>query len=114
MKLDTSYKTFDPYNKSSKTDGNEPTFYNKYILRGVNELNSVKKDVADDGISDEESESFRMVEAIDTKSEKFQLHTQNVPLKLKDEKFPRILFLGTGASDSFFLRSSSAILVHLS
>lgn len=42
------------------------------------------------------------------------LHTQSAPLKLQNEQFPRILFLGTGSADSYLLRNSTGILVHLS
>lgn len=55
----------------------------------------------DDGVEDDDADNRLM-------------HAQSVPLKLTDEQFPRFLFLGTSSADSYLLRNSTGILVHLS
>ncbi|XP_031635353.1 ribonuclease Z, mitochondrial-like [Contarinia nasturtii] len=103
--LDTSHKIFDPYDSMSERTS---TFYTKYIFRKIPDDHFLR-DVG------EETESFLINDDSGAKPEKqFHLCTQNVPSKLENEQFPRILFLGTGASDSHSLRGQSAILVHLS
>lgn len=99
MELDPNPKIFNPFDGSAEQYGIMPILYSKYILRqkpreGI-ELQGVPSD----------DEHFQ-------KSHEYAQLPKIHP-KLKDEKFPRFLFLGTGASHDYLLRNSSGILVHL-
>ncbi|XP_055306097.1 zinc phosphodiesterase ELAC protein 2-like [Sitodiplosis mosellana] len=109
-KLDINPRIFDPSDESSDKYGKIPMLYSKYILRG-----EPKEDVELETSSDEESSDFEEIlkDLNESPKDALPLCTQEVPIKLKDEKFPRILFLGTGAADSYALRNSSGTLVHL-
>lgn len=103
MKLDTNLKTYTP--DDADKYGKTPTLFTKYVFR---EWPGYDSDSDDEKLANKLDESMSMIE------EKPNTNATNVPLKLKDEQFPRILFLGTGAADSFLLRNSSAVLVHIS
>lgn len=109
MKLDTNPRIFNPIDEPVENYGKIPMLYSKYIFRSI-----PKDDLELEESSDDESSDLdAMLKSLKESENALPTSTQNIPLKLKDEQFPRILFLGTGASDSFLLRNSSAILVHL-
>lgn len=110
MKLETNPKIFNPLDDSVKSYGKIPMLYSTYIFRSIPKDDS-ELDESSDG---ESSDLEEMLKLLKESEDELPTSTQNIPLKLKDEQFPRILFLGTGASDSFLLRNSSAILVHMS
>lgn len=105
----------DPNPKVYKPDANhdEPsTFYTKYVYREQPADWTFAKGETlpyDDIASDEFSQILD-----ENESNGNAVLTQPIPLKLKDEQFPRILFLGTSSADSYLLRNSTGILVHLS
>lgn len=112
MKLDANPKIFDPSDKSAEKFGKIPTLFTKYILRYQPKEHDDEE--LDDDSSREDAETFELNEALGIKDEDdSELCTQIVPPKLTNEQFPRILFLGTSSGDSFILRNSSGILVHL-
>lgn len=124
MSLDPDPKVYRP----SDVELNEtPAFFTKYIFWdqpsencGDKAANSGRRSENDDGndslsfedVTVEELDRALTVEEEDDGNPN-QL-AQPVPPKLKDEQFPRILFLGTSAAGSFPLRNSTGILVHLS
>lgn len=113
-KLDLHPKIYDPNDNSIEQYGNTPTFYNTYILRGVAKKGRTIE-ISEHNSIDGESESGDVNVILSKVSNReLQRHAQNTTLKLKNEIFPRILFLGTGAADSYDLRNSSGTLVHLS
>lgn len=107
MKLDTNTKTYTPNDAAADKCGKNPTFFSKYILREL-----PQDDV--DPENDEDFFSQELNEVLSLSEQKPDNYMTDAPLKLKDEQFPRILFLGTGAADSYLLRNSSAVLVHIS
>lgn len=111
-KLDPNPKTFDPHDDSTiEQYGKIPTLYTKYILRSES-----SEDFVMDVPSDDESSDLEEIMKTLGKSNEDILSSiaEWIPKKLKTEIFPRVLFLGTGAADSFMLRNSSGTLVHLS
>lgn len=113
-KLDLHPKIYDPNDNSIEQDGNNPTFYNTYILREVAKKGPTIGFSKHNSI-DGKCESGDVNEILSKVSDReLQMNAQNTTLKLKKEIFPRILFLGTGAADSYDLRNSSGTLVHLS
>lgn len=109
MKLESNHITYNPNNASTKGLGKIPIFYRKYILRGDLEETIHSED------SGEDTDTEEFDGMLDKTNECLnEIYTQISPSKLIDEQFPRILFLGTGSADSFQLRNSTGILVHLS
>lgn len=104
------------------------TFFTKFILRHEQDENGHDADSNDAHTNDiddencdvslEDATMHQLNKALRVKEEKKEYLTtqsmQPIPLKLTNEQFPRILFLGTSAAGSFPLRSASGILVHLS
>ena len=128
MRLDPDPKTYCPNDASTNTDPDPiPTLFTKYIFwdhlrvdcddKGVKIGQSYDKDNENEGFSIEDVTVEELDRALGVKEEtqdsKSQL-IEPIQSKLKDEQFPRILFLGTSAAGSFPLRNSSGILVHLS
>lgn len=113
MKVDPNPNVFDPSDDSAERFGKIPTLFTKYILRY--QPKEHEDDVIyDDDCSKEDAEIYALNEALGIKDEDdSELYAQVVQPKLKNEQFPRILFLGTSSGDSFLLRNSSGILVHL-
>lgn len=109
MKLDMEPLAFDPNNAESKNYGKAPMLYSTYLLRG-----DPKEYISSVFDGDEEGAEGMEQMLNETKIDYRKILKQEPPLKLIDEQFPRILFLGTGASNSFLYRNSSGILVHLS
>lgn len=111
MKVDPNPKICKPNEKSSNDSDDPCTFYTKYIFRDqpddCAEMDS--RTVPHEDITDEFDQVLRV--KAETQSEPL---SQPVPLKLVNEQFPRILFLGTSSADSIPLRNSTGILVHLS
>lgn len=104
MKVDTNPKMHDPTTQYGKA----PMLYTKYMLQRL-----IKDELCDE--PDPELDLTKINEALNMNDQdSIDLFNQTTPVKLKDETFPRILFLGTGASCSFHLRNTSAILVHVS
>lgn len=108
MKLDTNHKIFEPNNEAAEEIGKVPTLFTKYVLR---EIPAADADLEEpnDPILEELNEVLNF-----EREQKTELFAMNAPLKLQNEQFPRILFLGTGAADSYLLRNSTGILVHIS
>lgn len=104
MQIDTNPIIHDPTTQYGKT----PMLYTKYMLQTL-----IKDELCEE--PDPELDMTKINDALDMEDQDFtDLFNQNAPPKLKNEAFPRILFLGTGASCSFHLRNTSAILVHIS
>lgn len=113
MKLDAHPKVFDQSAESVQKFGKLPTLFTKYILRFQPKEYDDEEEV-DDDCCKEDTEIYALNEALGIKDEDDnELFTQVVMPKLENEQFPRILFLGTSSGDSFILRNSSGILVHL-
>lgn len=115
MKLDPNPKQCTLKDEScGKCDGTA-TFYANYVFReqpvDVLEMQSIAIPFGD--IAADEFNQILPAEGDDGNAN-HELLTQSVPFKLQDERFPRILFLGTGAGGSFMWRNSAGILVHLS
>lgn len=96
------------------------TLFTKYIFWKQPRDDCDDNDDENDGLSLEDvtvkelNRSLRVKGENEEEEDSKNLFIQSVQPKLKDEKFPRILFLGTSAAGSFPLRNSSGILVHLS
>lgn len=115
LKLDANPKIYNPNDETSKDYGQIPTLYTKYVLRDRTKENDFDSDDEDDLTSAEEIILKELNEALGIKEEDDrELYNQIVTPKLRNEIFPRILFLGTSSGDSFLLRNSTGILVHLS
>lgn len=129
MRLDPDPKTYCPSDDSSKNAALDetPTLFTKYIFwnrpkdecddKDVNDGQKYDNDDENDGLSLEDvtvKELDRALRLKEVEEDSKNLFIQPIQSKLKDEKFPRILFLGTSAAGSFPLRNSSGILVHLS
>lgn len=115
MKLDPHTEIYNPNDETSKDYGRIPTLYSKYVLREKTKENDFDNDDEDDLTSAEAIILKELNEVLGIKDEDDrELYSQIVTPKLKDEIFPRILFLGTSSGDSFLLRNSTGILVHLS
>lgn len=106
---------FDPNPKIGRSNDENidktPTLYTKYIFREqLDDYTVVRTETQRyDEIANEE---FSRI--LSAQNDNDISSTDAVPLKLKDEQFPRILFLGTSSADSYLLRNSTGILVHLS
>lgn len=109
MQLDPSPKIYTPNETSSENSAKTTTLYTKYVFREQPADWVIKGDTIP--YEDIASEEFSQVLSV---KEDGLLTQQPVPLKLKHEQFPRILFLGTSSADSYLLRNSTGILVHLS
>lgn len=100
------------------------TFFTKYVFWNQPKDNDdVQRDDNNIGLSIEDATVNAMDRALKVTDEEensadepspLVMRSSKPPLKLKDETFPRVLFLGTSAAGSFPLRNSSGILVHLS
>lgn len=98
--------------KPNANNDESSTCYTKYVFREQPaDWTYTRGDTLpyDDIASDEFSQILD-----ENESTSHAVLTQPTPLKLKDEQFPRILFLGTSSADSYLLRNSTGILVHLS
>lgn len=114
MKLNAKPKIYDPMKKAAETYGKIPTPFDRYILRNQVKENDDDGTDDDEDLSREHIEIEKINEALGVKTEdNNELYSQVVTSKLKDEQFPRILFLGTSSGDSFLLRNSSGALVHM-
>lgn len=127
MRLDPDPKIYCPSNdgdESTKFDATS-TLFTKYVFWSQTnddncDTNSDRKHDNDDdtdGLSFEDNtvkELDRALQGKEVEENSGSQLIQPIQPKLKDEKFPRILFLGTSAAGSFPLRNSSGILVHLS
>lgn len=108
MQLDPNPRVYRPNENHDESS----TFYTKYIFREQPaDWTFIRGETLpyEDIASDEFSEILNGNE-----SNGNAVLSQPPPLKLKDEQFPRILFLGTSSADSYLLRNSTGILVHLS
>lgn len=117
MKLDPSPTVCTLNEESCKTVDGTSTLYTKYVFQAQpDELMETKPEPFDDIASDEFNRILTVKKGAeeDDEGDNNGLFTQPVPLKLEDEQFPRILFLGTSSADSYLLRNSTGILVHLS
>lgn len=109
MELDPSPKTYTmPDDETSQKCVGTHTLYTNYVIREQpNDYTTVN----------DETESYDAIaksEFDQVLKESPDLPTQSGSLKLQNEQFPRILFLGTSSADSYLLRNSTGILVHLS
>lgn len=109
MKLDVEPKVHDPNDATLKDYGKIPTLYTTYLLRG--DPKEYAPPVFSDDEQDEEDISHTVFD--ETKEDYIDIY-KPPPLKLVNEQFPRILFLGTGAASACLFRNSSGVLVHLS
>lgn len=113
---------FDPSNSAEKVDAEVPMLYSKYILRG--RKNQTEKNDSEKNYSFPPRTNWYQIPDLDKSFKTIFTETPNdalskynseiVPSKLKDETFPRILFLGTGSGNSHLYRNQSGILLHLS
>lgn len=110
MQLDPNPKIYTPNEKSNDETS---TLYTKYVFR---EQPANWTYMKGDTIPYEDIASDEFSQVLNgTENDGNGLLTQHpIPLKLKDEQFPRILFLGTGSADAYLMRNSTGILVHLS
>lgn len=99
-------------NESEKY-GKLPELSKKYYLQALDrDENEESNDEEDAKVLNEALGTI--TESLETKSHhEIDLSNQMITPKLNDEQFPRILFLGTGAADSYHLRNSTGILVHI-
>lgn len=112
MQLNPHPRIFNPNDESIEQFGKTPALYSKYIFH---EQPDESKSKQSDSILYEDIANDEFNQILNAKDDiENGLLTQPVPLKLKDEQFPRILFLGTSSADSCLLRNSTGILVHLS
>lgn len=128
MRLDPNPKIYCPNDDSDQNAvaDETPTLFTKYIFWNQPREKCVNDDENDGQKYDNDDENGLSMEDVTVKElnralrvkeeeeDSKNLFVQPVQSKLKDEKFPRILFLGTSAAGSFPLRNSSGILVHLS
>lgn len=128
MQLAKESKTYLAQKSTAKKEGTIPKFYNKYILRNELTENCFDMD-SDDEMDDKmdndtdtekgsgsgsDTDLENIGEVLGQTNDMLEICKEKVPPKLRNEVFPRILFLGTGAADSFLLRNSASILVHIS
>lgn len=113
MKLDPNPKIYMPNDESRENFDGTHTLYTKYVIREQPDDYTVVQHEClpyDDIANDE----FNQILNESNDNGHHGLPTQSGSLKLQHEQFPRILFLGTSSADSYLLRNSTGILVHLS
>lgn len=115
MKLDPDLQSSSTDNEINGIKSDNRNFSRKIVL-SQNQSDKFEKEI-EFKMGDEEHETeisdMNAALGVDCIADPI-VYTLEAPPKLKDETFPRFLFLGTGAADSFLLRNSSGILVHTS
>lgn len=103
---------YDPRDEVCEKNKAQPRLYTKYIFQHGTDIKTISDEIFDD------EEHKGAVEEIRENEQQLSdptIYTQyETGDRLKNEVFPRIVFLGTGSASSQVHRNSTAILVHIS